>query len=360
MSKKKEMLVLHLEDSAKDSELVEAKLAEEGFNCSLVRVENERDFISALEGTRFDLILADYSLPSFDGLSALKISLEKRPEVPFIFISGAIGEEFAIEMLKSGATDYVLKNRMSRLAPAVNRALQAAKNRIERNLIESERLLLAVAIESTADAVMITDPGWNIKYVNSSFERITSLSKEEVLGRDFGLMWNGQDQSFNHVKDTLQKDDSWSGKITNQRKDATPYEADTTISSVKSPQGEVVNYVAVLRDITEKKRLESIAETVSISENIGHFSSGIRHEIGNPINSIKIRLGLLKDKILGHLYEESLGLIERIDGDLARAEYILRALKYYNFFENPELKKIDMPALIDSIASRKPHFQKRK
>lgn len=103
------LLVLNLEDSAIDSELIAAKLYEDGLDFELVRVENESDFVSALEGTVFDLVLADYSLPTFDGLTALKITLERRPEVPFIFVSGAIGEDLAAEVLKCGATDFVLK-----------------------------------------------------------------------------------------------------------------------------------------------------------------------------------------------------------------------------------------------------------
>ena len=133
------LLILNLEDSALDSELIEAKLAEDGLEFELVRVENERDFTSALEGNSFDLVLGDYSLPSFDGLSALKIAIEKRPEVPFIFVSGAIGEELAVEVLKRGATDYVLKSRISRLVPAVRRALEAAEERARRKRLEAEK-----------------------------------------------------------------------------------------------------------------------------------------------------------------------------------------------------------------------------
>lgn len=133
------LLVLNLEDSAIDSELIAAKLYEDGLDFELVRVENESDFVSALEGTVFDLVLADYSLPTFDGLTALKITLERRPEVPFIFVSGAIGEDLAAEVLKCGATDFVLKNRMSRLAPVVRRALQAAGERAERKRLEAEK-----------------------------------------------------------------------------------------------------------------------------------------------------------------------------------------------------------------------------
>ena len=101
-----------------------------------LRVETQADFFAALEQGGFDLILADYTLPSFDGLSALKIALEKCPDVPFIFVSGTLGEEVAIEALKIGATDYVLKERLSRIVPSVHRALREAQERTERKLAE--------------------------------------------------------------------------------------------------------------------------------------------------------------------------------------------------------------------------------
>src|ERR1700675_5046718 len=108
--------VLHLEDDPNDADLVRGLLESEGIVCQVTRVETRDEFIAALENAAFDLILADFSLPSFDGLSALRIALERCPDVPFIFVSGALGEELSIDALKIGATDYVLKEGLSRIA----------------------------------------------------------------------------------------------------------------------------------------------------------------------------------------------------------------------------------------------------
>ena len=116
--------ILHLEDNPLDAELVEANLLVGGFEPEILRVDTRPDFIAALENNSFELILADYSLPSFDGLEALQIAREVCPDLPFIIISGALGEELAIETLKSGATDYILKHRLERLVPSVQRALR--------------------------------------------------------------------------------------------------------------------------------------------------------------------------------------------------------------------------------------------
>jgi PAS domain S-box-containing protein len=133
---KSNLSILYLEDDPKDADLVLAMLEAEGVTCRVTLVETKAAFQASLEQEGIDLILADYSLPSFDGMSALKIAVEKRPEVPFIFVSGAIGEEVAIEALKIGATDYVLKSRLSRIFPSVQRALREGRERVERTSAE--------------------------------------------------------------------------------------------------------------------------------------------------------------------------------------------------------------------------------
>jgi phosphoserine phosphatase RsbU/P len=150
--------ILHLEDDPQDAELVEAALAAEGYGCDVRVVATRAEFLAALEDECCDLILADFALPGFDGMSALAIARQLRPEVPFIFVSGQLGEEAAIESLRNGATDYVLKNRLTRLAPAVKRALSEAKERAELQkaeeaLRESEinRLQLEVELRYAAE-----------------------------------------------------------------------------------------------------------------------------------------------------------------------------------------------------------------
>ncbi len=124
--------VLHLEDDAGDAGLVRDVLELGGIACDITRVQTREDFVASLEKGGLDLIFADYSLPSFDGMSALKIAAQRSPDVPFIFVSGMLGEEVAIEALKLGATDYVLKERLSRIVSVVPRALREAQHRADR------------------------------------------------------------------------------------------------------------------------------------------------------------------------------------------------------------------------------------
>jgi PAS domain S-box-containing protein len=159
---KSPLRILYLEDDPQDAELVQAMLEAEGVTCVVTRVETQQNFLASLEQDGFDLILADYSLPSFDGISALKLAVDRRPELPFIFVSGKIGEEVAIEALKIGATDYVLKTRLSRILPSVQRALREGQERAERALAE-EALRRSEAYLSGAQRLSQTGSvGWKV------------------------------------------------------------------------------------------------------------------------------------------------------------------------------------------------------
>ena len=124
--------VLHLEDEALDGELIEATLAADGLASAFARVATRAAFATALADGHWDLILADYALPGFDGFTALNLALNVCPEVPFIFVSGMMGEDTVAEVLKAGATDCVFKTRLGRLGPAVRRALRETEARVER------------------------------------------------------------------------------------------------------------------------------------------------------------------------------------------------------------------------------------
>jgi signal transduction histidine kinase len=150
-SVKKDIHILMLEDDAADAELTKFALRKGGLHYSLARVETKEQYLRELGERRPSLILSDYSLPGFNGHDALNIAREQCPETPFIFVTGTMGEEVAIETLKSGATDYVLKTRLSRLMPAVNRALReaeerAAHQRAEEQLRESHEQLRALSV----------------------------------------------------------------------------------------------------------------------------------------------------------------------------------------------------------------------
>jgi len=178
--------VLHLEDDLRDTELLRVTLEAEGIQAELTRVETGQDFLAAVKDEDVDLILADYSLPSFDGLSALKIAQEHAPDVPFIFVSGKLGEDVAIEALKTGATDYVLKTHLVRLAPAVNRALREAREKMERKHAEQQLSLEQqrfMDMVNTVEGIVWEADAETFKFtfVNKQAERILGYPVERWL-----------------------------------------------------------------------------------------------------------------------------------------------------------------------------------
>lgn len=180
--------ILNLEDNARDAELTEAMISARWPQCQFIRVETREDFLSAL-AEDLDLILSDYTMPGFSGRDALLLAREKRPDVPFLFVSGTIGEDAAVEALKNGATDYVLKHRLMRLIPAVDRALREVEEHTERERAEeamrqSEHKYREL-FESLSDAAFLVDEqSGKIIDTNRRAETLLERSRGEILGHN--------------------------------------------------------------------------------------------------------------------------------------------------------------------------------
>lgn len=185
-----------LEDDPNDAELIQLELARNGWDVKWRHVASEKAFREALAETPVDLVLADYTLPGFDGLAALKITLKSCPGVPFIFVSGSLGEERAIEALKSGATDYVLKDRLQRLPTVVKRALLEARERRERRqaeaALEAQRLLIATVMDTLPEVIYTVDTQNRITIVNRMMLEVAGRKREEVLGKRLSEIWTDE------------------------------------------------------------------------------------------------------------------------------------------------------------------------
>jgi PAS domain S-box-containing protein len=178
---------LLLEDSLLDTELIQEYLETSGIDCEIIPVVTRTEYLTALENNSFDLILSDYTLPSFDGISALKIAQQICPDLPFIFVTATLGEEVAIETLKSGATDYVLKQKLGRLAQSVKRALREQREKQARKLAEAELYRreqeFRALVENSPDIIARLDPQLRHLYVNPAIIQATGISSENFLGK---------------------------------------------------------------------------------------------------------------------------------------------------------------------------------
>src|SRR2546422_898383 len=183
----KPLRILHLEDEPDYSDLVRSMLQAEGIQAEVVLVTTRAEFESALALETFDLILADYSLPSYDGLQALKCSRERAPETPFLLISGTIGEQAAIESLKTGATDYILKQWPERLVPSIRRAVQEADERKQRRLAETELVrrekYFRALTENSLDILTILNAEGLFLYNTPSIKRLLGYEPSSLAGQ---------------------------------------------------------------------------------------------------------------------------------------------------------------------------------
>jgi len=256
----KKLRILILEDSAADAELAMDELQEAGIAFVSEIVERRDAFIKALEEFSPDIILSDYSLPSFDGLSALEIARAKSPDTPFIFVSGAMGEETAIEFLQKGATDYVLKNRLSRLGPAVSRALHEAEVKRERRRAEEElreaSFYARSLIEASIDPLVTIDAGGRIADVNQATETITGFSREQLIGSSFPDYFTEPEKAQKAYEEVFSKGfvRDYPLEIWHASGRTTPVHYNASL--VRNEAGDVKCVFAAARDITERVSAE--------------------------------------------------------------------------------------------------------
>jgi two-component system, cell cycle sensor histidine kinase and response regulator CckA len=349
----KPLRILIVEDSEEDALLLLMELRRNGYETDFARVETREAMKEALQRRECDVVISDYVMPKFSGLEALATLKESGLDLPFVIVSGNIGEDIAVEAMKAGAHDYILKGNLKRLVPAIERELRDAETRRARRRVEEERTRLATAVEAAIDAVVITDPHGTIRYVNPAFEKITGHSREEVDGQELSILEGGKNSGpFPHdVQEAIRKDEPWTGRLTGKRKDGTLYEEECTYAPIKAPSGEIVNHLFIKRDITEKLRLESVAQAVDTMNNIGYIFSGVRHEIGNPVNAVIMNLSLLKAKLETADKTAIEKYVDRALASCEKVEYLLRSLRSFNLYEKPDLDNLDMEDFVKKFIS---------
>ena len=259
--------ILIAEDSPDDADLIVAQLHHDGFEVQWQRVETEADFLNGIK-KQPDLILSDYSMPQFSGLRAAQLTQKSGLDIPFILISGTVGEEAAVQAMKHGAYDYLLKDRLARLGQAVTHALKEAEELSRRKKAEQQILIQTRALEAAANAILITDRKGNILLANSACCAMTGYAPEEMFGRNPRMLGCGQQGAgfFRNLWETILAGQVWRGEMANRRKDCTIYHEESTITPVRATGGEITHFIAVKQDITERKHAAAVLQKISRQE----------------------------------------------------------------------------------------------
>ena len=277
--------VLMLEDNALDAELIQARLAASSQNFEVLTVNGKAHFLNAFENHSFDLILADYSLPDFDGLAALDMVRARFKRLPFIMVSGAQGEEIAVEALLRGSTDYVLKQRLDRLVPAVNRALSEHADYLLREAAERERDSLSGRLDqvlaATSDAVVMIDRDWVMTFANAKALEVYSLDGS-ILGKN---LWETfPDADYPGSPYIEHYDRAMNQHIAGDFEAYYPAPLDAWLHIMVYPTD--YGIVTFSRDVSDQKRAQAALIQSEKLAAVGRLASSIAHEINNPLASV--------------------------------------------------------------------------
>jgi PAS domain S-box-containing protein/putative nucleotidyltransferase with HDIG domain len=250
--------LLIIEDSEDDALLLLHELRRSDFDVSYERVDTALDMEEALLRGNWDVIIADYQMPQFSAPAALALMKRHHEDLPFIIVSGKIGEEIAVESLKSGAHDFIVKGNLARLVPAVVRELRESVIRRERKKADEALRKLSRAVEQTADAVIITSSEGQIEYVNNAFEQLTGYRADEVLGLTPRILKSGMHPEgyYAELWSAITAGNVYRSEMINRKKNGELYYQEEIITPIRDSSGSITHFVSTGRDVTDRKNAE--------------------------------------------------------------------------------------------------------
>jgi PAS domain S-box-containing protein len=321
--------ILHLEDNARDAELVREELSLAGDRFNLHQVHNRASYEAAVVAAPYDLIISDFDMPAYDGMAALAFARIHLPEVPFILVTGALGEERAVQCLRAGTTDYVLKDDLGRLLPTILTVLAEADERCQRRDMEaalrdkSERLLeQAEMLDQAHDSIVLTDLEGRILYWSAGAERLYGWTAEEMVGHVQDEFCSPDESEFlQNIRGQTIETGFWRGQMELMNKEGKLLLIETHRTLTRDSDGNPKGVLAISNDITEQKRLETQLLRAQRMESIGTLAGGIAHDLNNVLGPILLSLPLLRDSLKD---ERDLQLLDQMEATAQRGAAIVR------------------------------------
>ncbi|HEY4247320.1 MAG TPA: response regulator [Lacunisphaera sp.] len=304
--------LLHLEDNATDAELISMQIAEEWPDCKIRLVASRDDFLAALAQEEFDLILSDFSLPAFNGLEALDLVRKTGSTTPFLFLSGTIGEDNAVEALQHGAVDYLIKDRPARLIPAMRGALQQRREHQLRRRAEQHLREQAEVLDKARDAICVTDIEGRVTYWNQSANELFGWSGDEGRGQQLQQLFGLFNQAL--IPDALKEvkaAGAWTKELQIAVSDGAIRHIVSRWTLVRDAENRPKSILLINTDVTEEKKLEAQLLRSQRLEGIGTLAGGIAHDLNNVLTPIIIAVNMLRENIADADSRHLLDVVEK-------------------------------------------------
>ncbi|MFV0662897.1 EAL domain-containing protein [Denitromonas sp.] len=305
--------ILVIEDNEQDFRLLERHLSRSHLNCECTRVGTAAALDSALArpDAHWQLILSDYNLPDIDIRRVVARLARSHPDTPIILVSGTIGEETAVDLLRAGVADFVSKSNLTRLVPSIGRAVAAADTRRAQQHAERELQLRDRALSAAVNGVIITLAGGDmpVVYVNPAIEHITGYPADEILGRNFRFLQNDdrQQPDIARVHEALARGDACRAVLRNYRKDGSLFWNRMSIWPVKDPQGQTTHFVGIQEDITEQRQAdERLRQAAAV------FDSSTEGMMITDLSANIIEVNRAFTEITGYTHDEVIGQSTRL------------------------------------------------
>jgi two-component system cell cycle sensor histidine kinase/response regulator CckA len=288
--------ILLIEDNPADAELITYELKRAELAHESHTVATKKAFLAELRKSPPDAIISDFSMPQFNALDALHALKAHRVEVPFILVTGSQSEEVAVECIKEGADDYILKSSLKRLPTALLASVQRKRAEREREEAEVRVREQAALLNKARDAIMVMDTNGGITFWNAGAERIYGWGAEEVLqGMNAASFWKFDEQKHQDaLRQTIQREE-WHGELTQSTKDGRTIFVESRWSLIRDSENKPKSILIINTDITERKKLEAQFFRAQRLESIGTLAGGIAHDLNNVLTPILVSLKLLRE-----------------------------------------------------------------
>ncbi len=367
--------VLHVEDSERDFALVKRHLSRADYDVASIRVETASAMAAVLPKHQWDVILCDYSMPGFSAMAALNLVKEMKIDIPFIVISGTIGEALAVEAMRAGAHDYLIKTNLARLVPVIEREINEADNRRARRAAEESVRLQSAALQVAANAIVIVNREREILWANPAFTETGDYPFDRVSTVPGIAKSAEQDRSFcEDMWATLLSGRIWRNTIINRRKDGTINHEILTITPIQDRADVFTHFVGIKQDITDVKMAEEAlrltnvrlaaaledlqsksAEVTAMTQQLwqasklatmGELAASVAHELNNPLATILLRLEALSGQLNGD--QQKSEAVEIVIGEVERMGSLVGGLLQFSRGGHQQISSLDVRQEVDN------------